>query len=106
MFIIKGTLKRIYMCLYVTQGNGHERDFLNDERVFILDMYNKWIYPGDRHAKQAISRKVELDHHTNDDVYLEHVKRYVHVCTLFGKLILHVRVERARQGNTSTADNA
>jgi histone deacetylase 11 len=23
------------------QGNGHERDFLNDENVFILDCYNK-----------------------------------------------------------------
>ena len=47
-------------CMYVTQGNGHERDFLGDERVFILDMYNRRIYPGDEHAKQAIHRKVEL----------------------------------------------
>ncbi len=33
------------------QGNGHERDFLGDERVYILDMYNRWIYPNDRQAK-------------------------------------------------------
>ena len=36
---------------HTTQGNGHERDFLNDDRVFIIDMYNKWIYPNDREAK-------------------------------------------------------
>ena len=34
------------------QGNGHERDFMDDENVYILDMYNRWIYPGDRHAKR------------------------------------------------------
>ena len=33
------------------QGNGHERDFMGDERVFILDMYNRWIYPNDVRAK-------------------------------------------------------
>ena len=33
------------------QGNGHERDFINDEKVYIMDMYNRWIYPNDRHAK-------------------------------------------------------
>ena len=36
---------------HITQGNGHERDFLDDNRVFIMDMYNKWIYPNDREAK-------------------------------------------------------
>ena len=33
------------------QGNGHERDFLSDDRVYIMDMYNRWIYPNDRQAK-------------------------------------------------------
>ncbi|XP_051199758.1 histone deacetylase 2 isoform X2 [Lolium perenne] len=27
------------------QGNGHEKDFANDGRVYILDMYNAGIYP-------------------------------------------------------------
>lgn len=35
----------------VLQGNGHERDFLDDRRVFIMDMYNRYIYPGDEYAK-------------------------------------------------------
>ena len=47
------TLTRTHTTHYthVAQGNGHERDFLDDNRVFIMDMYNKWIYPNDREAK-------------------------------------------------------
>lgn len=33
------------------QGNGHERDFMGDRRVYIMDVYNRHIYPGDRFAK-------------------------------------------------------
>lgn len=62
-----------YLCS--KKGNGHERDFLGDERVFILDMYNRLIYPGDNFAKQAIKRKVELNHHTTDQVYLDNIRR-------------------------------
>lgn len=30
------------------QGNGHERDYLDDTaNTFILDFYNHGIYPGD-----------------------------------------------------------
>ncbi len=39
----------IVVCMY--QGNGHERDFMSDDRVFIMDMYNRWIYPNDTRAK-------------------------------------------------------
>ena len=35
-----------------TQGNGHERDFMGDKRVYIMDVYNRHIYPGDRFAKR------------------------------------------------------
>ena len=38
------------------QGNGHERDFMNDDNVYILDMYNRSIYPRDGFAKTAIKR--------------------------------------------------
>ena len=34
------------------QGNGHERDFTGDDRVYILDAYNNHIYPGDMVAKR------------------------------------------------------
>lgn len=39
------------LCFFYKQGNGHERDFMNDQRVFIMDMYNRYIYPGDSFAK-------------------------------------------------------
>jgi len=55
---------------FFVKGNGHERDFMNDERVFIMDMYNRNIYPRDHQAKIAIQCKIELEHHTNDKTYL------------------------------------
>ena len=33
------------------QGNGYERDLGMDSKVFIADIYNRWIYPNDREAK-------------------------------------------------------
>uniref|UniRef100_A0A8C9KH16 Histone deacetylase 11 n=1 Tax=Panthera tigris altaica TaxID=74533 RepID=A0A8C9KH16_PANTA len=57
------------------KGNGHERDFMGDKRVYIMDVYNRHIYPGDRFAKQAIRRKVELEWGTEDDEYLDKVER-------------------------------
>ncbi|XP_055953614.1 histone deacetylase 11-like isoform X2 [Argiope bruennichi] len=57
------------------QGNGHERDFMGDEKVYIIDVYNGEIYPHDEHAKGAIKRKVELRHLTEDIDYLEQVLR-------------------------------
>ncbi|XP_030584627.1 histone deacetylase 11-like [Archocentrus centrarchus] len=59
------------------QGNGHERDFLDDRRVFIMDMYNRYIYPGDGYAKRAIKRKVELDWGTEDSEYLQKVELHM-----------------------------
>uniref|UniRef100_A0A1B0D3C3 Histone deacetylase n=1 Tax=Phlebotomus papatasi TaxID=29031 RepID=A0A1B0D3C3_PHLPP len=56
------------------QGNGHERDFMDDDRVFILDMYNASIYPRDKEAKVAIRRKVELRPFTQDREYLHKLR--------------------------------
>ena len=52
------------------QGNGHGRDFINDENVFILDIYNGRIYPNDMLAKKGIDHKVELPPYTQDKQYL------------------------------------
>lgn len=57
------------------QGNGHERDFTNEDRVFIMDVYNKDIYPKDAAAKSAVRCKVELHSFTEDDEYLDVVER-------------------------------
>lgn len=65
------------------QGNGHERDFAEDSRVYIFDMFNQGIYPRDIDAKSDlffksflpdwlghISRAVPLMHYTKDQEYL------------------------------------
>lgn len=42
------SIKRVMIIdLDAHQGNGHERDHLNREDIFIVDAYNHSIYPGD-----------------------------------------------------------
>ncbi|XP_072239040.1 histone deacetylase 11 isoform X3 [Leuresthes tenuis] len=71
---VEGISRATIIDLDAHQGNGHERDFLDDKRVFIMDMYNRYIYPGDGYAKRAIRRKVELDWGTEDSEYLQKVE--------------------------------
>lgn len=61
------------------QGNGYERDCKDNPNIYIMDVYNKWIYPRDNEAKKAIRRKVQLDFYTEDDEYLSLVNRLVHL---------------------------
>ncbi|XP_065668650.1 histone deacetylase 11-like isoform X2 [Hydra vulgaris] len=61
------------------KGNGHERDFISDKSVYIMDAYNAYIYPGDSFAKEAISRIIELEPYTEDKEYLELIKRNLDV---------------------------
>ena len=56
------------------QGNAHETDFTGDADVFILDAYNREIFPGDAVAKQGIDLAVELGSFTADAEYLQKVK--------------------------------
>ncbi|XP_030615279.1 histone deacetylase 11 isoform X1 [Delphinapterus leucas] len=72
---VEGVSRATIVDLDAHQGNGHERDFMGDKRVYIMDVYNRHIYPGDRFAKQAIRRKVELEWGTEDDDYLRKVER-------------------------------
>ncbi|XP_076330785.1 histone deacetylase 11 isoform X3 [Tachypleus tridentatus] len=69
--------KAMIVDLDAHQGNGHERDFLNERNVYILDIYNGGIYPGDVLAKDAIKRCVELRHRTKDAEYLEKVDMHL-----------------------------
>ncbi|KAG0576538.1 hypothetical protein M758_5G081400 [Ceratodon purpureus] len=52
------------------QGNGHERDFMNDDRVYIIDLYNSDIYPWDQAAKKRINQPVALKSGTSNEKYL------------------------------------
>uniref|UniRef100_A0A8C5QDY1 Histone deacetylase 11 n=1 Tax=Leptobrachium leishanense TaxID=445787 RepID=A0A8C5QDY1_9ANUR len=74
---VEGVSTATIIDLDAHQGNGHERDFLDDKRVYIMDVYNRYIYPGDSFAKRAIKRKIELDWGTEDEEYLEKVDIHV-----------------------------
>ncbi|XP_056380165.1 histone deacetylase 11-like isoform X1 [Hyla sarda] len=74
---VEGVSKATIIDLDAHQGNGHEKDFMDDKRVYIMDMYNRHIYPGDTFAKRAIKRKIELDWGTEDKEYLEKVETHV-----------------------------
>ncbi|XP_068939872.1 histone deacetylase 11 [Petaurus breviceps papuanus] len=74
---VEGVSKATIIDLDAHQGNGHERDFMDDSRVYIVDVYNRNIYPGDGFAKRAIKRKVELEWGTGDADYLQKVTEHV-----------------------------
>jgi len=72
---VEGVAKAMIVDLDAHQGNGHERDFLDDDKVYIMDVYNRFIYPNDHFAKAAIRKKVELRPYTDDERYLNAVSR-------------------------------
>ena len=57
------------------QGNGYERDLLEDDDTFIVDYYNHSIYPGDNEAKEAINLDVKVMPFTSDFDYLNSLKK-------------------------------
>ncbi|KFB43339.1 AGAP001736-PA-like protein [Anopheles sinensis] len=73
----KGVERILIVDLDAHQGNGYERDLMDDAGVFIMDMYNYHIYPRDHPAKLAIRRAVELKPHTDDEEYLRKLRKWV-----------------------------
>ncbi|KAI0491940.1 hypothetical protein KFK09_026203 [Dendrobium nobile] len=61
------------------QGNGHETDFSDDRRVYIMDMYNSQIYPLDYEARRYIDQKIELKSGTRTKEYLEGLDRELEI---------------------------
>ncbi|CAG2171137.1 unnamed protein product, partial [Oppiella nova] len=64
------------------QGNGYELDkfimsLRQKKKVYVLDVYNKDIYPMDKIAKDFINTKVELLPNTSDDEYLKHINESI-----------------------------
>jgi len=56
------------------QGNGVARIFQQDDAVYILDVYNRDIYPVDPIAAQRINCPLPLPSGTRDGAYLGHLK--------------------------------
>lgn len=71
----KGVEKIMIVDLDAHQGNGYARDLMEDDNVFIMDMYNYLIYPRDQNAKLAIRRAVEIKPHTQDEEYLHKLRK-------------------------------
>ncbi|XP_028793502.1 histone deacetylase 2 isoform X1 [Neltuma alba] len=61
------------------QGNGHEMDLANDDRVYILDMYNLGIYPFDYEARRYINQIVEVESGTRTEDYLQKLDRALEI---------------------------
>eukprot|EP00347_Sterkiella_histriomuscorum_P021768 403332831 len=59
------------------QGNGHERDFLRDPDVHIVDAYNPNIYPGDDFAETAIKTRIPITHYDDDESFLHKLKSQI-----------------------------
>ena len=66
-----GLKKIMIVDLDAHQGNGHERDFLNDQDVFIIDFYNPYIFPADQFAKPGISASFYVTSSVSDEIYLK-----------------------------------
>lgn len=65
------------------QGNGHERDFIDDASVFIFDAYNPAIFPGDGVAARAIGEAMLTRTGTplaRDKEYLRTLKERIPAC--------------------------
>ncbi|XAR69257.1 Histone deacetylase [Bertholletia excelsa] len=73
------------------QGNGHEKDFSTDRRVYILDMYNPEIYPFDFEARRYIDRKIEVASGTATNEYLEKLDEALEVagCMFDPELVIY-----------------
>lgn len=59
------------------QGNGHERDFMQDPDVLIIDAYNPDIYPYDFPARKAITVDIPIYSSDNDERYLSKLNDHI-----------------------------
>ena len=68
--IYRSNMKIMIVDFDAHQGNGHERDHMDDENTYIVDAYNHDIYPGDDEAARAIKKDIYVTRHMNDHDFL------------------------------------
>ncbi|XVE97666.1 hypothetical protein REPUB_Repub03eG0038500 [Reevesia pubescens] len=78
-FVMLNISRVMIIDLDAHQGNGHEIDFADDGRVYIMDMYNPEIYPFDMKARNYITQKVEVVTGTTTDQYLKELDKALQV---------------------------
>ena len=69
-----GVKKVMIVDLDAHQGDGHERDFKNDKDVYILDMYNRDVFPGDMDGRKRMNIDGGVASGMQDAEYLEKLK--------------------------------
>lgn len=74
---VEGVSKAMIIDLDAHQGNGHEADFEKDDQVYIIDVYNAYIYPRDIKVKSAIKKNIELWHGTEDAEYMPLLRKHI-----------------------------
>lgn len=77
---VNSNLRIMIVDLDAHQGNGYENDALTfshqeKENIFIFDMYNDSIFPGDLKARQSINKEVRVQIGIQDQDYLKLLKR-------------------------------
>ena len=63
----------LYIDLDAHQGNGVSRDALNAPDLYLVDFFNRTIYPHDPVARARVDYPVALVPGTGDDTYLSHL---------------------------------
>lgn len=76
----KAITNAIVVDLDAHQGNGHARDFANNENVFVFDVFNPYVYPHDREARQFINKAVHVNGHTTDTSYISELRKQLTQC--------------------------
>ena len=61
-----GLRKFLIVDLDAHQGNGHEKDHSDKSKYYILDAYNKHIFPGDTAAARNISYSIGVTRNHSD----------------------------------------
>jgi len=59
------------------QGNGYASIFEDDERIHILDVYNREIYPNDTEAKRYIEFNYPVKSYMEDEEYISLVEKAI-----------------------------
>lgn len=74
--LIKPTDRIAYIDTDAHQGNGVCHTFLNDDRVFIFDLFNAYTYPSyDVAARNRIDCQIGIDGSCTDSEYLRELQR-------------------------------
>lgn len=67
--------KALIVDLDAHQGNGHERDHIDDPETYIYDAYNPHIYPHDKYAKRGITKEFCVTYEVEDSTYNKRIQR-------------------------------